>query len=130
MAQENTGTAEIFENEIDLGTVKIADDVVAMIVYYATMEVEGVHDMAQAATSLLKNNRKGVKGVKIDLSDNMVKVDLALILDYGYNIPATSSKVQTKVKQAIENMTGLNVSDINVRIAGINMPDSAETAAE
>ena len=44
-----------------------------------------------------------------------------MIMEYGYNIPATSRKVQERVKSAIENMTGLDVSDVNIRIAGINM---------
>ena len=47
-------------------------------------------------------------------------------MDYGFNIPATSSKVQARVKQAIENMTGLSVADVNVRIAGIKMPENQE----
>lgn len=46
---------------------------------------------------------------------------MALIMEYGYNIPATSQKVQDKVKSAIENMTGLDVLDVNIRIAGVNM---------
>lgn len=61
------------------------------------------------------------KGVKVDVIDKVVAVDLALIMEYGYNIPATSQKVQDKVKNAIENMTGLEVSDVNIRIAGVNM---------
>ncbi len=50
-----------------------------------------------------------------------VRIDLALIMEYGYNIPTTSRKVQERVKSAIENMTGLEVSDVNIRIAGVNM---------
>lgn len=42
-------------------------------------------------------------------------------MGYGYNIPATSQKVQERVKNAIENMTGLTVTDVNIRIAGVNM---------
>ena len=61
------------------------------------------------------------KGVKVDVLNKVVRVDLALIMEYGYNIPATSQRVQEKVKTAIENMTGLEVSDVNIRIAGVNM---------
>ena len=56
-----------------------------------------------------------------DRHGKMVRVDLALIMEYGYNIPASSRKVQERVKSAIENMTGLEVSDVNIRIAGVNM---------
>ena len=55
------------------------------------------------------------------MADGNVTVDLAIMMEYGFNIPATSQIVQTKVKNAIENMTGLSVVDVNIRIAGVNM---------
>jgi len=61
------------------------------------------------------------KGVKVELLDAVVSVDIALIMEYGYNIPTTCKKVQEKIKTSIENMTGLEVADVNIRIAGINM---------
>ncbi len=61
------------------------------------------------------------KGVKVQVTGNTVKADLALSLEYGYNIPETCSKVQEKVKNAIENMTGLTVTDVNIRIVNVNM---------
>ena len=45
-------------------------------------------------------------------------------MEYGFNIPATCQRVQNKVKNAIENMTGLDVTDVNIRIAGINVVHS------
>ena len=64
------------------------------------------------------------EGVKAEIVDNNVSVDLALNLKYGYNIPETSEKVQDRVKTAIENMTGLQVIDVNIRIAGVEMEKS------
>ena len=61
------------------------------------------------------------KGVKVEVQDKNVTVDLAVTMEYGYNIPATCQAVQQKVKNAIENMTGLTCSDVNIRIAGVNM---------
>ena len=112
------------QNEENIGSVKIADDVVAIIAGIAATEVKGVTAMSGNATNEfmsmvgVKNLKKGVK---VDVIDNVVEVDLALIMEYGYNIPATSQKVQEKVKNAIENMTGLEVADVNIRISGINM---------
>ncbi len=63
------------------------------------------------------------KGVRIDVLEGVVTVDLNLNIQYGYNIFETSQKVQEKVKVAIENMTGLTVSDVNIRIAGVDMDD-------
>ena len=112
------------QEEDNVGSVKIADDVVAMIAGIAATEVDGVAAMAGNVTNELMS-KVGVKnlkkGVKVDVINKVVRVDLALIMEYGYNIPATSQKVQERVKNAIENMTGLEVSDVNIRIAGVNM---------
>ncbi|MDE6608631.1 MAG: Asp23/Gls24 family envelope stress response protein [Lachnospiraceae bacterium] len=110
--------------EENTGTVKIADDVVAMIAGLAATEVEGVSAMAGNVTNELMSKvgmKKLTKGVKVDVFDRHVTVDLAILMEYGYNIPTTCQKVQAKVKAAIENMTGLNVTDVNIRIAGVNM---------
>ena len=61
------------------------------------------------------------KGVKVDVLENVVCVNLNLNLEYGYSIPETCRKVQDKVKTAIENMTGLQVSDVNISIASVEM---------
>ena len=65
------------------------------------------------------------KGVKVDLLDVIVTVSLALNLNYGYSIKEITSKVQEKVKTAIENMTGLEVADVNIRVAGVEIPEEA-----
>ena len=61
--------------------------------------------------------------MKIDILDSTVSVDLAVTLEYGFNIPTTCNKVQEKVKNAIETMTGFKVSDVNIRIVGIKMAE-------
>lgn len=124
MEKELDRTTYVLQEDENIGSVKIADDVVAMIAGIAATEVEGVAAMAGNVTNELMS-KVGVKslkkGVKVDVIEKVVAVDLALVMEYGYNIPATSQKVQDKVKNAIENMTGLEVSDVNIRIAGVNM---------
>lgn len=113
-----------YELQEQAGTVKIADDVVAMIAALAAMEVDGVASMAGNLTNelLSRVGMRGLsKGSKVEVSGKKVKVGLAITMEYGYNIPATCQRVQTKVKSAIENMTGLEVLDVNIRIAGINV---------
>lgn len=113
-----------YELQEKAGTVKIADDVVAMIAALAAMEVDGVASMAGNLTNelLCRVGMRGLsKGSKVEVSGKKVKVGLAITIEYGYNIPATCQRVQTKVKSAIENMTGLEVLDVNIRIAGINV---------
>lgn len=107
-----------------LGEVQIADEVVAIIAGLAATEVEGVGSMAGNITNELvgKLGMKNLsRGVKVDVLENVVCVDLALNIEYGYNILETSKKVQERVKTAIENMTGLTVSDVNVRIASVEI---------
>lgn len=121
MEEHNT---VVLKDEENVGVVQIADDVVAMIASLATTEVEGVSAMAGNITNELMS-RVGVKnltkGVRVDVLENNVTVDLAVTMEYGYNIPATCQQVQSKVKAAIENMTGLNCTDVNIRIAGIKV---------
>ena len=115
-------TAVVLKDEENVGVVQIADDVVAMIASLATTEVDGVCSMAGNITNELISRvgvKKLTKGVRVEVLDNNVTVDLAVTMEYGYNIPATCQQVQTKVKTAIENMTGLNCTDVNIRIAGI-----------
>lgn len=117
----------IIHQNKNMGVVQIADDVVAMIAGLAATEVEGVSAMAGNITNELMSKvgmKNLTKGVKVEVSNGNVMVDLSVMMEYGYNIPETSQIVQKKVKNAIENMTGLKVVDVNIRIAGINMQKS------
>lgn len=90
----------------------------------AATEIEGVDSMAGNITNELvgKLGMKNLsKGVKVDVTEEHVSVDLSLNMKYGYNIPDVSEKVQDRVKTAIENMTGLHVLDVNIKIASVNM---------
>ncbi|MDR1801314.1 MAG: Asp23/Gls24 family envelope stress response protein [Lachnospiraceae bacterium] len=111
-----------------LGEVKISDEVVAIIAGLAAMEVDGVSSMAGNATRELIG-KLGVKdlskGVKIDILEGIVSVALTLNLKYGYTISDIAVKVQEKVKTSIENMTGMQVADVSVRIAGVDVPEEA-----
>jgi len=121
--QENRNTYQIHADS-NVGEVQIADEVVATIAGLAATEVEGVAAMSSNITNELvsKLGMKNLsKGVKIEVSSDSVSVDLSLTLKYGYSIPNTSRQVQEKVKSAIENMTGLTVSEVNVRISGVNI---------
>ena len=98
-----------------IGEVQIADEVVAIIAGLAATEVEGVASMAGNITNELvsKLGMKNLsKGVKVTVLEGVVTVELNL---------ETSKKVQEKVKSSIENMTGLEVADVNIHIASVDM---------
>ena len=117
---EDRNTYKIHDNG-SLGEVQIADEVVAIIAGLAATEVEGVGSMAGNITNELVG-KLGMKNLsKGDVLEDVVCVDLALNIEYGFNILETSKRVQERVKAAIENMTGLTVSDVNVRIASVEI---------
>ena len=127
MGKDERSVYTIKEDD-NLGEVKIADEVVAIIAGLAAMEVEGVSSMSGNATRELigKLGMKTLsKGVKVDVLEGIVTVSLTVNLKYGYSVIEISNKVQEKVKTAIENMTGLTVADVNIRVAGVDMPEEA-----
>lgn len=128
MASKKETTTEKIEKAYTLdsssaGEVKVADEVVASIAALAAGEVEGVSGTTGSiGQMLMKTVGMGSgsgSGVRVDIAGNMVRVDLALVMRYGYNVMETCRKVQDKVKSAIENMTGLNVTDVNIRITSV-----------
>lgn len=128
MGKEVKNNTYTIPTENQLGEVKVTDEVVATIAGIAAMEIEGVSSMAGSAKRNIMG-KLGVhsvsKGVKVDILEQVVSVALVLNLKYGYSVRSTTEKVQEKVKAAIENMTGLTVADVNIRIAGVTVSEEA-----
>ena len=123
MAEESRSTHKLYEKD-RIGEVQIADEVVAVIAGLAATETDGVAKMSGNITNEIVSKlgmKKLSKGVKVTITGTQVDVTLNLVLNYGVSIPKTSQEVQDKVKSAIETMTGLTVSEVNIRIAGIQM---------
>ena len=113
-----------------LGEVQIAEEVITIIAGLAATEVEGVCSMGGNITKELVS-RLGMKnlskGVRVEVTEEgKIEVFVTINIAYGYAIPAVSGNVQEKVKAAIENMTGLEVSGVNVRIADVDMKSAVE----
>ncbi|HJD01271.1 MAG TPA: Asp23/Gls24 family envelope stress response protein [Candidatus Mediterraneibacter excrementavium] len=123
MAKDERNTYTL-QNDESLGEVKIADEVVAIIAALAATEVEGVASMAGNITNEVigKLGIKNLsKGVKVDVLEGVVTVSLALNIKYNYSIVDVTGKVQDRVKNAVENITGLEVADVNIKVAGVEM---------
>jgi uncharacterized alkaline shock family protein YloU len=117
-------TKDFITEKQDMGEVKIVSDVVAVIAALAATEIDGVHSMAGNITNELIGKlgvKKLSKGVKILMEEGVVRVDMMIVVNYGHSIPDISKQVQERVSQQIENMTGLTVSEVNVRVAGVNL---------
>lgn len=105
----------------EVGEVKIADDVIAVIAEIAALEVEGVYAITGGKNDIVQTIRgkKASKGIKIEVSEHAVFVDLAIIVKYGIKIQDICLKVQEKVKNSIETMTGLDVQSVDVHVIGV-----------
>lgn len=125
MAENNVKDAFALEGEKKIGEVQISDDALAAIAGIAATEVDGVASMAGNITNELVS-KFGVKtlskGVKIDVTEEGVYVDVSINIMYEKNIPEVSTKVQERVQSIIENMTGLKVIAVRVKIAGVIVP--------
>lgn len=119
------------------GTVVFATDVIATIAGLAATEVEGVASMVGGTSGGLaeifkrgQNTRSLTKGVRVELSDNTVSLQLTIIVDYGSPIPRVAKNIQENVKKAIETMSGLEVTAVNVMVQGVSFDKENRAAAE
>ena len=105
--------------------IKIADDVVAVIAGVAVSEIPGVANMAGGfaggITEVLSGKKNMAKGIKVDVGEKDTKIDVNIIVEYGTRIPDVAYEIQTKVKKAVETMTGLKVVEVNVHVKGVNI---------
>lgn len=113
-------------NENSIGEVHIADEVIATIIGLATTEVEGVAAMAGNLTNELIS-KVGIKnlskGVKLDRADGSFKVELSIVIKFGYSIPKVTAAIQEKVRATVDTMTGLSIDEISIKIASLEMED-------
>jgi uncharacterized alkaline shock family protein YloU len=124
---------KVEKEEIDEGSIKIADEVVGIITGLAATEIDGVAGMSGGIAGGIADmlGRKSLsKGVKVEVSEEEATVDVYVIINYGNSIPDVAWKIQDNVKQAIEGMTGLDVKAVNVHVQGVNFPEEEQEEAE
>lgn len=108
----------------DVGAVHIADEVIAIIAGMAATEVEGVSGMVGNFTGGLVEllGRKNLsKGVIVTVGEGFVTLELSIIVEYGSSLVEVTRNTQEKVKSAVETMTGLEVNEVNIKVAGVNV---------
>ncbi|NLY20597.1 MAG: Asp23/Gls24 family envelope stress response protein [Tissierellia bacterium] len=112
-------------NELDRGNVEISNEVISIIASVEALSVEGVMNMRGSLTGdvvEMLGMKNQAKGIKTGIADDVVSIDVSLVVEYGKNIVEIAEKVQTKVKEAVMNMTGLEVAEVNVYIEDVAMP--------
>lgn len=126
--------ADIIDNEgMEYGSVKIANEVVAIIAGLAATEVDGVAGMSGGVTSGITEalGMKSLsKGVKVEVGEKECAINLFVVINYGSRISEVAESIQENVKNAVETMTGLNVVEVNVSVQGVNIPKEEKVEEE
>jgi len=110
------------ESRTDLGTIRIHKKVIASISSLAAVEIEGVKRVGGDFKSGLLElvGKKILSAIDVEINSNdEVKVEIPLVIKYGYNIPDIANKVQENVRNSLEKMTNLSIKDININVQGI-----------
>ena len=116
------------QNQEDTNTVKIANDVVATIAGIAAAEISGVASMSGgmvSGISQMLGKKQLTKGVKVEIVEKDVTLDISIVVEYGRKILEVCGAIQQAVKQAVEDMTGLNVTAVNVHVTGVQFVEEA-----
>ena len=105
-------------------SIQISNDVIAVIAGVAVSEVSGVASMAGGfaggISEVLSGKKNMAKGIKVDKTESKIKIDVNIVVEYGTRIPDVAFEIQNRVKKAVENMTGMNVEEVNVHVQGVN----------
>lgn len=112
MSPENSG----------MGKVEIAPEVIEVIAGIAASEVEGVAQMrGNFATGVVERlgKKNHGKGVKVELTEEGIKVDVYCLMRFGVSIPSVAQKIQDNIRQALLNMTALDAQEVNIHVVGI-----------
>ena len=124
---------EGLKSDSALGTIRIADEVVSIIAGLAATEIDGIAGMSGGVVGGIAEmlGRKNFsKGVKVEVGEREAAIDLYIIVKYGVRIPDVALAAQENIKQAIENMTGLSVVEVNVHVQGVNFPEEEDKNEE
>lgn len=108
----------------EIGNIKICVDVVSTIAGIAASEIKGVAGMyssfANGIAEKFGAKKNQTKGVKVEMGEDAVTIDLYIVVKYGIKIPELAWEVQESVKNNVETMTGLNVEKVNIHIEGVS----------
>lgn len=133
--EENINNTEVTEDEVEvksaapeeeqeIGNIKISVDVVSTIAGIAASQTKGVAGMYSSFTEgiaeKLGARKNPSKGVRVDMSEKSVKIDLYIVVEYGVRIPELAWEIQENVKNNVETMTGLEVEKVNIHIEGVS----------
>ena len=134
--KENIEDEEIIS--ADNTDIKISNEVVASIAGVAVSEVKGVSNVSGGLSGISEvfgGKKNLTKGIKVEVGERETKIDVSIIVEYGVRIPDVAFEIQSRVKKAVESMTGLKVSGVNIHVQGIktnsqDLKEKQETSEE
>ncbi len=122
--EENETSEKALAVSTEQENIQISNDVIAVIAGVAVSEVSGVAStvggFAGGISEVLSGKKNMAKGIKVEKTDGKVKIDVNIIVEYGTRIPDVAFEIQNRVKKAVENMTGMNVVEVNVHVKGVD----------
>jgi len=111
------------ERSTDLGVVRINNEAIMTIASIAAMDVRGVYKMGGGIGRTLCDSlfkRSSAKGVRINMKEGEARLTVSIIVEYGVDVPRIADEVQENVKRAVEKMTGLVLSEVDVVVEGVH----------
>ena len=125
-------TKEYVTRTDELGNIHISEDVLAVIAGAAALEVEGVSALASGSRDIseLLGKKSLTRGIHVQVEDERVQVELAIMVKYGYTILDVARAVQDAVTTNIESMSSLHVVGVNINVSGVAFEKEAPKAAQ
>ncbi|MFT8320654.1 MAG: Asp23/Gls24 family envelope stress response protein [Bacillus sp. (in: firmicutes)] len=128
-----TTILEMNQEHNGLGKVEIAPEVIEVIAGIAASEVEGVAQMrGNFASGVVEKLGKKLhsKGVKVELTEEGIKVDVYCVMNFGVSIPQVAQQIQDNIRQTLINMTALVAEEVNIHIVGIQFETAKAAESE
>ncbi|TGA96388.1 Asp23/Gls24 family envelope stress response protein [Sporolactobacillus shoreae] len=133
MPENENRSVEVEDQSEDLGKIEISPEVIEIIAGLAAVEVAGVGDMhGNFASGVVEklSGRKYGRGIKVDLTDEGIVIDVQLTMNFGVPIPEVAEKVQSNITRTLKRMTALDVHEINIHVVGIHFSQKDKKEAE
>ena len=124
---------EHLEEGTDLGAIQFHNNVIAFIARLSALKVPGVVEMSGSLVDGIAGmigKKSSDRGIRVDLEENTVAIELHVVLEYGVRIPQVAWQIQNEVRQAVSQMTGKNVKSVNVVVQSVRLPEENKLASK
>ncbi|MFC4856871.1 Asp23/Gls24 family envelope stress response protein [Actinophytocola glycyrrhizae] len=133
--EDNSAVSRLVTNQ---GSTTIADTVVQKIAGLATREISGVHALGGGTARALGALRERIpgatasagQGVAVEVGEKQAAVDLQIVVEYGVAITDLSRSIRRNVITSIEQMTGLEVVEVNINVSDVYIPSDDDAEPE